>query len=93
MLVLTRKLGESIRIGDNVIVKIVDLDGRHVKLGIEAPRSIAVNREEIYERIQKENKAASATQDQGVQNIAAALRGEKKVEPPKNGNEPNGNRW
>jgi carbon storage regulator len=74
MLVLTRKLGESIRIGDTVIVKIVDLDGRHVKLGIEAPRSIAVNREEIYERIQRENRAASAMKDGGVQNIAAALR-------------------
>jgi carbon storage regulator len=74
MLVLTRKLGESIRIGDTITVKIVDLDGRHVKLGIEAPRSIAVNREEIYERIQRENKAASSLKDQGVQNIAAALR-------------------
>ena len=74
MLVLTRKLGESIRIGDTIIVKIVDLDGRHVKLGIEAPKSIAVNREEIYERIQRENKAASASKDQAVQNIAAALR-------------------
>ena len=74
MLVLTRKLGESIRIGDTITVKIVDLDGRHVKLGIEAPRSIAVNREEIYERIQRENKAASAMKDGGVQNIAAALR-------------------
>jgi carbon storage regulator len=74
MLVLTRKLGESIRIGDDIIVKIVDLDGRHVKLGIEAPKSIAVNREEIYERIQRENKAASASKDSSVQNIAAVLR-------------------
>lgn len=74
MLVLTRKLGESIRIGDTITVKIVDLDGRHVKLGIEAPKSIAVNREEIYERIQRENRAASALKDQGLQNIAAALR-------------------
>lgn len=84
MLVLTRKLGESIRIGDNVIVKIVDLDGRHVKLGIEAPRSISVNREEIYERIQKENKAASALKDQGVQNIAEALRQGNQQEPDGN---------
>jgi carbon storage regulator len=74
MLVLTRKLGESIRIGDTIIVKIVDLDGHHVKLGIDAPKSIAVNREEIYERIQRENKAASSTGDKGIQNIAAALR-------------------
>jgi carbon storage regulator len=74
MLVLTRKLGESIRIGDNIIVKVVDLDSRHVKLGIDAPKSVSVNREEIYERIQKENKAASALKDQGVRNIADALR-------------------
>ncbi len=74
MLVLTRKLGESIRISDNIIVKIVDLDSRHVKLGIEAPKNISVNREEIYERIQKENKAASELKDQGLKNIADAFR-------------------
>jgi carbon storage regulator len=77
MLVLTRKLGESIRIGDNIILKVVDLDSRHVKLGIDAPRSISVNREEIYERIQNENKAASSSKDQSVKNIADALRGNK----------------
>jgi carbon storage regulator len=77
MLVLTRKLGESIRIGDTIIVKVVDLDSRHVKLGIEAPKSISVNSEEIYERIQKENKAASALKDQSVMNIADALRKNK----------------
>jgi carbon storage regulator len=74
MLVLTRKLGESIRISDNIVVKIVDLDSRHVKLGIEAPKNISVNREEIYERIQKENKAASELKDQGLKNIADAFR-------------------
>ena len=77
MLVLTRKLGESIRIGDTIVVKVVDLDGRHVKLGIEAPRSVAVNREEIYERIQTENKAASGAQDMSVKSIAQALKGKK----------------
>ena len=74
MLVLTRKLGESIRIGDTIVVKIVDLDGRHVKLGIEAPKNIAVNREEIYEKIQKENKAAADNKEQSLENIANALR-------------------
>jgi carbon storage regulator (csrA) len=74
MLVLTRKLGESIRISDNIVVKIVDLDSRHVKLGIEAPKNISVNREEIYERIQKENKAASELKDQGLKNVADAFR-------------------
>jgi len=60
------ELSESIRIGDDIIVKVVDLDSRHVKLGIEAPKSVSVNREEIYERIQKENKAASESKDQNV---------------------------
>ena len=78
MLVLTRKLGESIRIGDTITVKIVDLDGRHVKLGIEAPRNVSVNREEIYERIQRENRAASISKDQGLENIAQALRNSEK---------------
>ena len=80
MLVLTRKLGESIRIGDNIVVIIVDLDGRHVKLGIEAPKSISVNREEIYDRIQKENREASTPIDVNLQNIAQQFRksGEKK---------------
>jgi carbon storage regulator len=77
MLVLTRKLGESIRIGDNIIVKVVDLDSRHVKLGIEAPKIISVNREEIFERIQEENKAASLLKDQNLKNIADAFRKSK----------------
>ena len=74
MLVLTRKLGESIRIGDNIIIKVVELDNRHVKIGIEAPKAIAVNREEIYERIQKENRAASGAHEQNLMNIANAFR-------------------
>jgi carbon storage regulator len=78
MLVLTRKLGETIRIGDTITVKIVDLDGRHVKLGIEAPKNVSVNREEIYERIQRENRAASISKDQGLENIAQALRNSEK---------------
>ena len=74
MLVLTRKLGESIRIGENIVVKIVDLDGRHVKLGIDAPKNVTVNREEIYERIQRENKAASSAGESNLQDIVKALR-------------------
>lgn len=51
MLVLTRKLGEAITIGDNIKIVIVDLDGTQVKLGIEAPREIEVYREELFEKI------------------------------------------
>ncbi len=59
MLVLTRKLGETIVIGDDIIIKVVDIHGKQIRLGIEAPTEISIFRGEIYERIQEENKRAS----------------------------------
>lgn len=53
MLVLTRRLGESIVIGDDIIIRVLDINGQ-VKLGIEAPQNISVHRAEIYAKIQKE---------------------------------------
>jgi len=60
MLLLTRKLGENIRIGDDVKITIVEVKGNHVKLGIDAPPSVKVHREEISERIQEANRRAQA---------------------------------
>jgi len=59
VLVLTRKLGESIRIGDDVLVRIVDIQSGSVRIAIEAPREIAVHREEIWNQVQAENRAAA----------------------------------
>ncbi|MCQ2009659.1 carbon storage regulator CsrA [Sporolactobacillus sp. STSJ-5] len=61
MLILTRKLGESIRIGDDIEVKIVAVSGDQIKLGITAPREVDVNRGEIYEAIRKENNSAATS--------------------------------
>lgn len=58
MLVLTRKTGESIKIGDEIELKIISVEGDQVKIGIDAPRSVKVYRSEIYKLIQEENKAA-----------------------------------
>ncbi|MFT8872908.1 MAG: carbon storage regulator CsrA [Sporolactobacillus sp.] len=60
MLVLSRKLGESIRIGEQIEVKIVGIEGDQVKLGISAPRAVTILRKEIYEDIQRENSQAAA---------------------------------
>ena len=59
MLVLTRKLGESIAVGDDVKITIIEVKGKQVKLGIEAPQQTKVHREEIYQRIQEENRMAA----------------------------------
>lgn len=56
MLVLTRKLGETIVIGDDIVIKVVDIHGKQIRLGIEAPTEISIFRGEIYERIQEENR-------------------------------------
>lgn len=59
MLVLTRKPGQTITIGDDVKVTIMEVKGGQVKLGIEAPKDVAVFREEIYLKVQQENIAAA----------------------------------
>jgi len=74
MLVLTRKLGENIRIGDNVKITVLELKGGQVKLGIEAPPEVAVHREEIFERIQEENKKAANIVASRLKNLAARYR-------------------
>ncbi len=58
MLVLARRLNESIMIGDEIEVVIIDIKGDQVKLGIRAPKRVAVHRKEVYEEIKKENIAA-----------------------------------
>jgi len=61
MLVLSRHRDESIMIGDDVVVTIVDIRGDKVRLGIEAPQTIPVHRQEVYEAIQRENRRSSQT--------------------------------
>ena len=59
MLVLSRQRDESIIIGDNIVVTIVDVRGDKVRLGIDAPREVSVHRREVYEAIQRENRKAA----------------------------------
>ncbi|MEY2613088.1 MAG: Carbon storage regulator [Planctomycetota bacterium] len=66
MLVLSRHRDESIMIGDDVVVTIVDIRGDKVRLGIEAPNDIPVHRQEVYEAIKRENRKANQVQPSDV---------------------------
>jgi carbon storage regulator len=60
MLILTRRVGETVMIGDDVTITVLGVKGNQVRVGINAPKSIAVHREEIYERIKREHAAEAA---------------------------------
>jgi len=74
MLVLTRKVDQSIMIGDHIRVVIVDIRGDQVKVGIEAPKDISVHRQEVYQEIQEENRRAVLSKAFNVQDLSKVLK-------------------
>jgi carbon storage regulator len=83
VLILTRKLGESINIGDEIKVTVLGVFGRQVRLGVDAPPTVIVHREEVYLKIQDENRAASHSIKEDLSKIAGYLRDIVKKEVPK----------
>ena len=73
MLVLTRKAGEKIQIGDSITLQIMDVKGRQVRIGIVAPDDIKIHREEIYRRIKDQNIAAAAVDPQELEKVTRLL--------------------
>ena len=73
MLILTRKLGEKINIGDDITVTLLEIKGAQVKLGIQAPKNIGIHRNEIYEKIREENLRSSNISDSDLSKAAALL--------------------
>jgi len=63
MLVLTRRVGESLKIGHDIHLVVMGVKGSHVRIGVEAPREVAVYREEIYRLIQKATEGESSTEE------------------------------
>ncbi len=68
MLILTRRVGETLMIGDDVTVTVLGVKGNQVRVGVDAPKEVAVHREEIYERIQKEQEnSGNSTRTKAVE--------------------------
>lgn len=72
MLILSRKINEKIKIGNEITISIIEIRGDQVKIGVEAPKDVKVFRQEVYNAIQKENMAAAATQD-SLQSLSSML--------------------
>jgi carbon storage regulator len=74
MLVLTRKIGESIAIDDHIKITVVQIKGKQVRVGIEAPKDTKIHRLEVYEAIQSQNKEAASTDSQRARKVAKLLK-------------------
>ncbi len=74
MLVLTRKIGESIAIDDNIKIVVVQIKGKQVRLGIKAPNETKIHREEVYLAIQDQNKEA-ANSPSNINDVSKAIKG------------------
>lgn len=74
MLILTRKTGEGLFIGDDIRITVLEIRGRQIRLGIEAPANVVVLREEIYRRIQEENLRAAEAHGADVNQLAKLWR-------------------
>ena len=77
MLILTRRIGESLLIGDAIRVVVLEMRGNQVRLGITAPPEVVVLREEVCKRVQEQNVKSSETQEQDVQEFARLWRQRK----------------
>ena len=74
MLVLTRKLGESIAIDDHIKIVVVQIKGKQVRLGIQAPKETKIHREEVYLAIQNQNQESSTTTSDSTKAVAELLK-------------------
>lgn len=77
MLILTRRVGENIVVGDDIVISVLEMRGDAVRIGIQAPRSVTVHREEVYLELQRANQAAARSAATSDDAVTAATRGVK----------------
>lgn len=78
MLILTRKVEESIKIGDTITIKVLSVSDGQVKIGIDAPRDLKVHRTEVYEEIQRQNREAAQSTKSNLASVAQILKQQSK---------------
>ena len=82
MLVLSRQRDETIMIGDNIELTVVDIRGDKVRIGIKAPSEVAVHRKEIYEAIKRENEQAAALSEREFGSLRPSVKPKRQDQPP-----------
>jgi carbon storage regulator len=82
LLVLSRRVGESIMIGSDVVVTVLEVRPDLVRIGIEAPRDVEVHREEVFLEVQQANRSAASPEPDAVEALAATLREKPAGKPP-----------
>lgn len=89
VLILTRRSGENIIVGDDIVISVIEVRGDAVRIGITAPRSVSVHREEVYRELQITNQRAASTPDEAVDDILRQAKGKPPAagaeEPPEGG--------
>jgi carbon storage regulator len=73
VLILTRRVGESVIVGDDIVISVIEVRGDAVRIGIQAPRSVSVHREEVYLELQQANQQAASSTDDAVGAIVGEL--------------------
>jgi carbon storage regulator len=73
VLILTRRVGENVIVGDDIVVSVIEVRGDAVRIGIQAPRSLSVHREEVWMELQRANAAAASSSDEAVGATVAQL--------------------
>ncbi len=82
MLILTRRSGENIIVGDDIVISVIEVRGDAVRIGITAPRSVSVHREEVYRELQLANKLAASSPDEAIDDILRQAKPKKGQQPP-----------
>lgn len=73
MLILTRRVGENVIVGDDITISVIEVRGDAVRIGIQAPQAVSVHREEVYRELQKANRQAAATDDAAIGAVVSEL--------------------